>query len=172
MNNDMEELKIILNNARKIIIIPGYGAVLAQAQYKIKELADKLIAKGTDVKFAVHPLAGRVPAQINTLLVEGMVNSGLVYDMEIINPEFWDTDLAIIIGANDIINPEAISVEGTPIYGMPILRADMAGHLLICNYDMRPGYTGADNPIFYAEERVKILLGDAIDTLEELINLI
>jgi NAD(P) transhydrogenase subunit beta len=161
----------LLQEAKKVIIVPGYGMALAQAQHLVKELADKLEGFGKEVKFAIHPVAGRMPGHMNVLLAEAGVDYERLYEMEDINPEFKETDLVIVVGANDVVNPAANTAEGTPIYGMPILRVDEAKQTIICNYDTKPGYAGVDNPL-YEKDNVKLLLGDAKDTVEQCISLI
>ena len=160
----------LLRDAKKVIIIPGYGMALAQAQHLVKQLADKLEANGTEVKFAIHPVAGRMPGHMNVLLCEADVPYDKLYEMQDINPEFQDCDVAVIIGANDVVNPAARDAEGTPIYGMPVLDADKAKHVIICNYDLKPGYAGVDNPLYSKESGVTLLLGDANETLNQLLD--
>ena len=160
-----EELPAILSAARRVIIIPGYGMALAQAQHLVKQLSDRLETNGAEVKFAIHPVAGRMPGHMNVLLCEADVPYDKLYEMDDINPEFAETDVTIIIGANDVVNPAAREAEGTPIYGMPVLNADQAKHIIICNYDLKPGYAGVKNPLYSREEGVTLLLGDAGETL-------
>jgi len=160
----------VLKEAQKIIIIPGYGMALAQAQHLVKQLSDQLEAKGADVRFAIHPVAGRMPGHMNVLLCEADVPYEKLYEMETINPEFEDCDAAVIIGANDVVNPAARNAEGTPIYGMPVLAADRAKHVIICNYDLKPGYAGVENPLYTKKSGVSLLLGDASETLNKLID--
>ena len=143
---------------------------LAQAQHLVKQLADKLENNGTEVKFAIHPVAGRMPGHMNVLLAEADVEYDKLYELEAINDEFKETDVCIVIGANDVINPAARDAEGTPIYGMPILNVDEAKHIIICNYDLKPGYAGVDNPLYEKESGVTLLLGDAKDTLQTLLQ--
>ena len=160
----------ILNEAKKVIIIPGYGMALAQAQHLVKQLSDKLENKGAEVKFAIHPVAGRMPGHMNVLLCEADVPYEKLYEMDDINPEFPETDAVVIIGANDVVNPAAKEAEGTPIYGMPVLDADKAKHVIVCNYDLKPGYAGVENPLYSKEEGVTLLLGDACETLDKLLK--
>ncbi len=159
----------VLTEAQKVIIVPGYGMAVGQAQWKVKELLDVMEAKGKEVKFAIHPVAGRMPGHMNVLLAEVDVPYDQLCEMDAINPEFPATDLVIVIGACDVVNPAAISKEGTPIYGMPILRVDQARHIIICNMDKNPGYSGVPNPL-YEQPNVHFLLGNAADTLDELIG--
>ena len=161
----------LLSAARSVVIIPGYGMALAQAQYKVKQLADTLEANGAKVSYAIHPVAGRMPGHMNVLLAEANVDYEQMLEMDVANPLFPQADLVIIIGANDVVNPAANSAEGTPIYGMPILNAEEAKNIIICNYDEKPGYAGVDNPL-YTKAGVKMMLGDAAQTVEKLIALV
>ncbi len=161
----------ILENAKKVIIVPGYGMALAQAQSKVKMLADKLEEKGVEVKFAIHPVAGRMPGHMNVLLCEVDVPYDKLYEMEVINPEFAECDAVIVVGANDVINPAANTAEGTPIYGMPVLNAGAAKYVIICNFDENPGYAGVPNPL-YKSGNTLMLLGDAKETVSQIIDCI
>jgi len=156
-------------DSKIIIIIPGYGMALAQAQFKVVELVNLLERLGKQVKFAIHPVAGRMPGHMNVLLAEAEVPYDKLFEMEEINPEFKEADLAVIVGACDVVNPAAISLENTPISGMPILMAHEAKRVLVCNLDEKPGYSGIDNPL-YKQDKVIMLLGDAKDTLDKLIK--
>ncbi len=164
-----DNLAELLQNAKKVIIIPGYGMALAQAQQKVRALADKLEKNGAAVDFAIHPVAGRMPGHMNVLLAEADVPYEKLRGMDEINDEFADCDLAIVIGANDVINPAANTAEGTPIYGMPILNVDQAKKVIICNYDLNPGYAGVDNPL-YTKPGVTMMLGNAEETVQDLID--
>jgi H+-translocating NAD(P) transhydrogenase subunit beta len=155
--------------ANRVIIIPGYGMALAQAQQKVKELYDLLESRGADVKFAIHPVAGRMPGHMNVLLAEVDVPYDRLREMEAINPEFSTTDAVLVVGACDVVNPAAITAEGTPIYGMPILRADEAKSVIVCNLDARPGYSGVEN-ILYSRQNVNLLPGNAADTISRIIG--
>ncbi len=159
----------ILLNAKKVMIVPGYGMALAQAQSTVKALSDKLEARGVDVKFAIHPVAGRMPGHMNVLLCEVDVPYDKLYEMEAINGEFKDCDAAIVIGANDVINPAANTAEGTPIYGMPVLNAADAKNVIVCNFDTKPGYAGVENPLYESKNTI-LMLGDAKDTVAQLIQ--
>jgi NAD/NADP transhydrogenase beta subunit len=159
----------ILKSAKKAIIVPGYGMALAQAQHLVKQLANQLENNGAEVKYAIHPVAGRMPGHMNVLLAEADVDYDQLYEMEVINDEFKDCDVCIVVGANDVINPAAREAEGTPIYGMPILNVDQAKHVIICNYDLKPGYAGVENPLYDNNENITLCLGDAKDTLQTLI---
>ncbi len=155
--------------AQSVVIIPGYGMALSQAQEKVRLLSDRLAAKGKRVRFAIHPVAGRMPGHMNVLLAEVDVSYDLLCEMDNINPDFPGTDLAIVVGANDVVNPAANTAQGTPIYGMPILDAGKARHLIICNYDDKPGYAGVPNPLYESRPEVLLLLGDAKDSLDKLL---
>lgn len=160
----------ILSSARKVIFVPGYGMALAQAQEQVKQLADKLEEKGAEVLFAIHPVAGRMPGHMNVLLCEVDIPYDKLCEMDDINPRFAECDAVVVIGANDVVNPAANTAVGTPIYGMPVLEVDRARHIIICNYDLKPGYAGVENPLYQREEGVTLLLGDARDTIEKLIS--
>jgi NAD/NADP transhydrogenase beta subunit len=166
---DGDELANLLKSTNRVIIVPGYGMALAQAQQKVKVLADKLEARGASVDFAIHPVAGRMPGHMNVLLAEADVPYEKLRSMEEINHEFENCDLVIVIGANDVINPAANTAKDTPIYGMPILNVDQAKNVIICNYDMSPGYAGVDNPL-YTKPGVIMMLGNAEETVQELID--
>ena len=159
----------ILAEAKKVIVIPGYGMALAQAQGKVKELLDFWEARGADVKFAIHPVAGRMPGHMNVLLAEVDVPYEKLCEMDQINPEFPETDLAVVIGACDVVNPAANTVEGTPIYGMPVLNVEEAKHVFIYNLDLNPGYSGVENPL-YKMKHVRLCLGDANESLAGLLE--
>ncbi|MGI6770844.1 MAG: NAD(P)(+) transhydrogenase (Re/Si-specific) subunit beta [Acholeplasmataceae bacterium] len=158
----------IFDEAEEVIIVPGYGMAVAQAQFLVKELTDFIKSKGGHVRFAIHPVAGRMPGHMNVLLAEVDVDYDDLYDMDSINDDFKDTDLVIIIGANDVVNPSAKTEEGTPLYGMPILHVDEARNIFIFNYDTMPGYSGVDNPLYTSD--VHLFLGDAKVTLQEFLN--
>lgn len=161
-----------LEEAQTIIIVPGYGMALAQAQVQIKQLADQLEAAGKQVDFAIHPVAGRMPGHMNVLLAEVDIPYDKLHEMAEINDQFKDTDLCLVVGANDVINPAANTAEGTPIYGMPVLDVGEAKHVVICNYDLQPGYAGVPNPLYEeaesAPDHVALLLGDAKESLKDL----
>ena len=168
-STEVDETASMLQNAKEVIIVPGYGMALAQAQHQVKQLADQLEDKGAKVRFAVHPVAGRMPGHMNVLLAEANVPYEELYEMEQINGDFPTTDLVIVIGANDVINPAAREAEGTPIYGMPVLDVDKAKNVIVCNYDTKPGYAGVDNPL-YKSSKTKMILGDAKESLKKLIE--
>ena len=159
-----------LNNAKEVIIVPGYGMAIAQAQHLVKQLADKLTANGTKVKYAIHPVAGRMPGHMNVLLCEANVEYEDLFEMDDINPEFKTADATIVIGANDVLNPAANTAEGTPIYGMPVLDVADCKNIFIFNYDLKPGYAGVDNPLYTRDSGVYLYLGNAQETLQKFIS--
>ncbi|MFY9131136.1 MAG: NAD(P)(+) transhydrogenase (Re/Si-specific) subunit beta [Saccharofermentanales bacterium] len=168
----LECCKSWLRDAESVIIVPGYGMALSQAQSTVKQLMTELEAEGKDVKFAIHPVAGRMPGHMNVLLAEVDIPYDKLYEMQDINDTFKDTDVAIVIGANDVVNPAANTATGTPIYGMPILDVEDAKHLIICNFDKLPGYAGVDNPLYDEgrEEHIALMLGDAKETLTAILK--
>lgn len=153
--------------AKKVIVVPGYGMALAQAQFKVADLSNLLERLGKQVKFAIHPVAGRMPGHMNVLLAEADIPYDKLFAMEEINAEFRTTDLALVVGACDVVNPAAIRIEGTPISGMPILMVHEAKRVIVLNLDEKPGYSGVDNSL-YKENKVILLLGDAKNNLERL----
>ena len=155
--------------SEKIVIIPGYGMALAQAQFQVARLAHRLEELGKNVKFAIHPVAGRMPGHMNVLLAEAEVDYEKLVEMETINPEFASTDLALIVGACDVVNPAAVSQQGTPISGMPILMAHEARVVVVCNMDGKPGYSGVKNPLYDMAKTIT-LFGDAKETLARLLE--
>ena len=168
--NDSSDPVTIIKSAKNVIIVPGYGMALAQAQHLVKQLAKKLSDNGASVKYAIHPVAGRMPGHMDVLLIEAGVPFNYVYEMDDINDDFKDSDLTIVIGANDVLNPAARNAEGTPIYGMPILNVDQCKNILIFKYDLKPGYSGVDNPIYNKKQGVWVIQGNAADTLTEILN--
>lgn len=159
----------ILRNARSVIIVPGYGMALAQAQHLVRQLADKLETNGAEVRYAIHPVAGRMPGHMNVLLAEADVPYEQLYEMDTINGDFKNTDAVIVIGANDVLNPAARDAVDTPIYGMPVLNVDEAPEVFICNFDLSPGYAGVENPLYTKKSGVHLMLGDAKDSLSTMI---
>ncbi len=159
----------IVADARKVIIVPGYGMAIAQAQLSVVALAKKMEAMGKDVKYAIHPVAGRMPGHMNVLLAEAGVDYDMLVEMDAINPEFRSTDLVMVIGACDVVNPAAIDVEGTPISGMPILLTHEARNVVCCNFDDKPGYSGVLNPL-YEKGNTVLLPGDAKKTVQQLLD--
>jgi NAD(P) transhydrogenase subunit beta len=160
----------VLRDAKNVIIVPGYGMALAQAQHTVKQLVDKLEYKGANVRFAIHPVAGRMPGHMNVLLAEADIPYEKLFEMEAINDDFAQADAVVVIGANDVLNPAARHAEGTPIYGMPVLNVDQAKEVIVCNFDLKPGYAGVENPIYKRETGVYLCLGDAKETLMKIIN--
>jgi NAD(P) transhydrogenase subunit beta len=158
-----------LRGAQRVVIIPGYGMAQAQAQFEVVELAKALQGLGKDVKFAVHPVAGRMPGHMHVLLAEANVPYDQLIEIDRINPEFPETDVALVVGACDVVNPAALEKEECPISGMPILRADQAKQVLVCNFDEKPGYSGVDNTL-YEREHTVMLAGDAKETVSGLLR--
>ncbi len=164
-----EDAATMLAYARQVVFTPGYGLAVAQAQHEVRELADMLQERGVQVKYAIHPVAGRMPGHMNVLLAEADVPYDQLYDMEQINPEFPQTDVSVVIGANDVVNPVARHDKSSPLYGMPILDVDKAAHCIVMKRSMRPGFAGVDNELFY-QEKTSMLFGDAKDSFKKLIE--
>jgi NAD(P) transhydrogenase subunit beta len=164
---DLDELGAVLRGATKALIVPGYGMALAQAQGEVRRLMDALLSAGCGVNFAIHPVAGRMPGHMHVLLAEVDVPYDRLWGLEQATPEFARTDVVIVVGANDVVNPAARTAEGTPIYGMPVFPVTEAGKVIVCNLDTRPGYAGVPNPL-YEDPAVALLLGDAAQTLAAL----
>jgi NAD(P) transhydrogenase subunit beta len=162
-----QDVAIQLSYARLVVIAPGYGMAVAQAQHAVRELERALEAKGVEVKYAIHPVAGRMPGHMNVLLAEADVPYDLLREMDDINPEFSRTDVTLVIGANDVTNPAANSEPGSPIYGMPILEVDRSGAVVVLKRSMASGFAGIDNPLFYAP-KTSLLFGDAKKSVSEI----
>ena len=158
-----------LKESRSVIVVPGYGMALSQAQWETVKIAELLTKQGKKVRFAIHPVAGRMPGHMHVLLAEAEVDPDMLFDLPEINTEFQETDLALVVGACDVVNPAANTAEKTPISGMPILAAFEAKHVVVCNLDERPGYSGVENPL-YADPKTIMMLGDAKTTLDRLLQ--
>ncbi len=162
-----EDIGVLLAYSDRVIIVPGYGLAVAQAQHAVRELADELEKRGVDVKYAIHPVAGRMPGHMNVLLAEANVPYDQLVEMDEINPEFERTDVALVIGANDVTNPDARTNRASPIYGMPILDVDKAQNVVVLKRSMRPGFAGVDNPL-YTLPNTQMLFGDARESVVKL----
>jgi NAD(P) transhydrogenase subunit beta len=163
----IEDAKSVLEDTRLVIIVPGYGMAVAQAQHAVKELANVLAAQGTDVKFAIHPVAGRMPGHMNVLLSEADVPYDQLLEMERVNSLFPEADVAIVVGANDVTNPAARTNKSSPLYGMPILDVDKARTVIFIKRSMNPGFAGVDNELFYLDKTM-LVFGDAKKVMTDL----
>jgi NAD(P) transhydrogenase subunit beta len=163
-----EDVAVMLAYAHKVVFVPGYGLAVAQAQHDVRQLADLLEEKGVEVSYAIHPVAGRMPGHMNVLLAEANVPYPQLKEMDEANPEFSRTDVALVVGANDVVNPDARNNQGSPIYGMPILNVDDAQTVVVLKRSMNPGFAGIENPLFYNPKTV-MLFGDAKASIDELI---
>jgi NAD(P) transhydrogenase subunit beta len=163
-----EDAAVMLAYARRVVIVPGYGLAVAQAQHNVRELADLLGRRGVDVRYAIHPVAGRMPGHMNVLLAEANVPYPQLYDMEDINPEFPRTDVALVVGANDVTNPAARVNPDSPLYGMPILDVDHAANVIVLKRSMNPGFAGIDNELYF-NPKTAMLFGDAKTSVEKLV---
>ena len=164
-----EDAAMRLAYAQRVIVVPGYGMAVAQSQHAVRELADLIEKRGGEVKFAIHPVAGRMPGHMNVLLAEANVPYDRLYDMEEINGEFADADVALVVGANDVVNPAARNDKSSPIYGMPILNVDQAHSVIVLKRSMNPGFAGIENELFY-DEKTSMLFGDAKSSLTKLVS--
>jgi NAD(P) transhydrogenase subunit beta len=164
----VEDAKFVLEQAERVVIVPGYGMAVAQAQHAVRELSDELEKRGIKVEFAIHPVAGRMPGHMNVLLAEANVSYDQLLEMDIINPTMDTVDVCIVIGANDVVNPAARTEKSSPIYGMPIIDVDKAKTVIVMKRSMATGFAGIENPLFY-EPNTKMLFGDAKNVLQELI---
>jgi NAD(P) transhydrogenase subunit beta len=164
-----EDAAVQLAYAGRVIVVPGYGMAVSQAQHQVRELAELIEKKGGEVKYAIHPVAGRMPGHMNVLLAEANVPYDRMYDMEEINDQFAETDVAIVIGANDVVNPAARTDPSSPIYGMPILNVDAARQILVLKRSMNAGFAGIENDLFY-NEKTSMLFGDAKASLGKLVS--
>jgi len=164
-----EDVAVMLAYAHKVVFVPGYGLAVAQAQHDVRQLADLLEAKGVEVSYAIHPVAGRMPGHMNVLLAEANVPYPQLKEMDEANPEFGRTDVALVVGANDVVNPDARNNEGSPIYGMPILNVDQSQAVVVLKRSMNPGFAGIENPLFYNPKTV-MLFGDAKESIDRLIE--
>ncbi len=163
-----DDVAVMLAFARRVVFVPGYGLAVAQAQHDVRNLAELLEERGVDVRYAIHPVAGRMPGHMNVLLAEANVPYDELYEMDTINPEFPQTDVVVVVGANDVVNPAARNQPGSPIYGMPILDVDKAQNVVVVKRSMSPGFAGIDNPLFYDPKTV-MLFADAKAAMEQLI---
>jgi NAD(P) transhydrogenase subunit beta len=163
-----EDVAVMLAYAHKVVFVPGYGLAVAQAQHDVRQLADLLEEKGVEVSYAIHPVAGRMPGHMNVLLAEANVPYPQLKEMDDANPEFGRTDVALVVGANDVVNPDARNNQGSPIYGMPILNVDAANAVVVLKRSMNPGFAGIENPLFYNPKTV-MLFGDAKESITKLI---
>ncbi|MSO34421.1 MAG: NAD(P)(+) transhydrogenase (Re/Si-specific) subunit beta [Candidatus Nanopelagicaceae bacterium] len=164
-----DDVAILLNYARRVVIVPGFGLAVAQAQHTVRELADLLSAKGIDVAYGIHPVAGRMPGHMNVLLAEANVPYEQLSEMDEVNPTFPQTDVALIIGANDVVNPAAKTTPGCPIYGMPILDVSQAGNVIFLKRSMRPGFAGIENELLF-DAKTTLLFGDAKASLTKVVS--
>ena len=164
-----EDLAVLLGYARSVIVVPGYGMAVAQAQHEVREVMELVEKRGGEVKFAIHPVAGRMPGHMNVLLAEANVPYDKLKDMDEVNGEFERTDVAIVIGANDVVNPAARTDKGSPIYGMPILNVDQAKNVVVLKRSMATGFAGIDNALFY-NPKTQMYFGDAKKSLANLVK--
>jgi NAD(P) transhydrogenase subunit beta len=164
-----DDVAVMHAYAQKVVVVPGYGKAVAQAQHDVRQLADLLESKGVEVSYAIHPVAGRMPGHMNVLLAEANVPYPQLKVMDEANPDFPRTDVALVVGANDVVNPDARNNQSSPIYGMPILNVDDAQTVVVLKRSMNPGFAGIENPLFYNPKTV-MLFGDAKDSISKLIQ--
>jgi NAD(P) transhydrogenase subunit beta len=162
-----DDVAVMLAYAQKVVFVPGYGMAVAQAQHDVRALADLLESRGVEVSYAIHPVAGRMPGHMNVLLAEANVPYPQLKEMDDANNEFGRTDVALVIGANDVVNPDARNNQGSPIYGMPILNVDQSQAVVVLKRSMNPGFAGIENPLFLNPKTV-MLFGDAKQSVEKL----
>jgi len=165
----LNDTAVIMSYAQKVMIVPGYGLAVAQAQHICHELEKTLTEKGVDVKYAIHPVAGRMPGHMNVLLAEADVSYDNLLEMEQANEQFPTTDVVLVLGANDVVNPAAKTDKSSPIYGMPILEVESAKHVIVNKRSMKPGYAGIENELFF-QPKTSMLFGDAKKILQELVQ--
>jgi NAD(P) transhydrogenase subunit beta len=159
----------VLKHAKSVVIVPGYGMAVAQAQHSVRDLANLLESRGVEVSFAIHPVAGRMPGHMNVLLAEADVPYDQVFEMDDVNPDLPETDVVLVLGANDIVNPDALDKPGSPIYGMPILEVFRAGTVIVVKRSMSPGFSGIDNPLYYRDNTMMVF-GDARAVVEAMVK--
>jgi NAD(P) transhydrogenase subunit beta len=164
-----QDVADLLSTAERVVIVPGYGMAVAQAQHRVHELYDQLTKRGVDVKFAVHPVAGRMPGHMNVLLAEAEIPYEALVEMDDINPELPQTDVCLVVGANDVVNPAARHEKTSPIYGMPIIDADKARTIVAIKRSMNPGFAGIENELYY-DEKTLMAFGDAKQVLGEVVK--
>ena len=166
---NIQDAFLILEAARSVVFVPGYGMAVSQAQHAVKELSELMDKNGTDVQFAIHPVAGRMPGHMNVLLAEADVPYEQLAEMDSVNPVMHTMDVAIVIGANDVVNPSAREEEGSPLYGMPVIDAHKAGTVFVLKRSMNPGFSGIENPLFF-RDNTRMLFGDAKATVQGLVE--
>jgi H+-translocating NAD(P) transhydrogenase subunit beta len=164
-----DDAAVLLSYASSVIVVPGYGLAVAQAQHEVREMAEILGKQGVEVRYAIHPVAGRMPGHMNVLLAEANVSYDKLVEMDDINSDFATTDVVLVVGANDVVNPAARTDKASPIYGMPILNADEAGNVIVLKRSMRAGYAGVENELFY-NPKTQMLFGDAKDSIKAVVN--
>jgi len=163
------EVAEMLGSSKNVIVVPGYGMAVAQAQHAVREITDALAARGVNVRYAIHPVAGRLPGHMNVLLAEAGVSYEIVKEMDEINEDMPETDVVMVIGANDIVNPSALDDPGSPIYGMPVLQVWKAGRVVMLKRSLAAGYAGIDNPLCYRDNTL-MLFGDAKQSVSKLLG--